>query len=120
MDESKTPAIGEEELRKLTLVLQRYKSAKKRTDMRITSAENWWRLRNAEEERGESNLLGAGQGFKSCSGWLHNVIASKHADAMEAYPAPVIRPREPGDRAEAERLNAVLPCVLEANRFEEV
>ena len=102
------------------MVLQRYKVAKKRTDARIASAENWWKLRNAQEERRESALLGEGQGFKSCSGWLHNVIASKHADAMEAYPAPVIRPREPGDRAEAERLNAILPCVLENNRFEEI
>ena len=37
---------------------------------------------------------------------------------MEAYPEPVILPREPDDRAEAELLSAVVPCILEQNAFE--
>ena len=46
------------------------------------------------------------------SGWLHNVIVSKHADAIEAYPEPNILPREESDRAEAKVLSAIIPCVL--------
>ena len=52
------------------------------------------------------------------SGWLHNVIVSKHADAIEAYPEPNILPREESDRAEAKVLSAIIPCVLEHNKFE--
>ena len=60
----------------------------------------------------------ASPGFKSRSGWLHNVITSKHADAMESYPEPNILPREEGDRQEARMLSAIVPCVLEQNEFE--
>ena len=38
---------------------------------------------------------------------------------MEAYPEPNILPREVGDRAEARKLSAIVPCVLEQNKFEE-
>ncbi len=58
------------------------------------------------------------EGYQSESGWLHNVIVSKHADAMDAFPEPVLLPREPDDAREAQMLSAVLPCILEQNRFE--
>ena len=82
----------------------------------MVAAENWWKLRNRFEERKEGH--GGGEGYQSESGWLHNVIVSKHADAMEAYPEPLILPREPGDEEEARLLSAILPCILEQNRFE--
>ena len=44
----------------------------------------------------------------------------KHADAIAAYPGPVIRPREPDDRQEAQMLSSIIPCILEQNDFEEV
>lgn len=44
----------------------------------------------------------------------------KHADAVAAYPGPVIRPREPDDRQEAQMLSSIIPCILEQNDFEEV
>ena len=52
------------------------------------------------------------------SGWLHNVIVSKHADAMAAFPEPIILPREQEDKAEAAVLSAIIPCILEQNKFE--
>ena len=63
--------------------------------------------------------MGTDGGFKSVSGWLHNVIVSKHADAIEAYPEPNILPREAGDRGEAQKLSAIIPCILEHNQFED-
>lgn len=110
-------AIGAEQVKKLTEVLKKYKTGKKRTEQRIVASENWWKLRNDAEEGGDS-LTMAKEGFKSASGWLHNVIVSKHADAMEAYPEPNILPREEDDRAEARILTAIIPCVLEQNQFE--
>ena len=101
----------------LTTVLQKYKAGKQSLERRVIAAENWWKLRNRFEEDKRPGASSAGD-FRAVSGWLHNVIVSKHADAMEAYPEPVILPREPDDRAEAELLSAVVPCILEQNAFE--
>ena len=105
-----------ERLREFTAQLQKYKTGKASLERRVVSAENWWKLRNRFEER--RGGLGDDGGYRSESGWLHNVIVSKHADAMEAYPEPLILPREPGDRGQARLLSAILPCILEQNRFE--
>ena len=110
--------IGSEQLKHFTEILQKYKAGKTLTEQRIVAAESWWKLRNSTEE-GKTTNIGADGGFTSKSGWLHNVIVSKHADAMEAYPEPNILPRESGDRAEARKLSAIIPCILEQNNFEE-
>ena len=109
--------IGENELKKFTQVLEKYKAGKVQTENRVLASENWWKLRNTIEEQKVSNI-GADGGFTSVSGWLHNVIVSKHADAMEAYPEPNILPREETDKGEAQKLSAIVPCVLEQNQFE--
>lgn len=111
-------AIGSEQIKKFTQILQEYKSGKTRTEQRIIASENWWKLRNTTEEARETNI-GKDGGFKSVSGWLHNVLVSKHADAMDAFPEPNILPREEGDRGEARMLSAIIPCVLEQNHFED-
>lgn len=111
------PAIGPEQLKKFIQVLEKYRSGKKQTDNRIIATENWWKLRNTMEEKKETEI-GKDGGFTSKSGWLHNVIVSKHADAMESYPEPNILPREEGDKQEAKMLSAIIPCILEQNEFE--
>ena len=113
-----SPVIGEEQVKEFTQILQKYKSGKNRTEQRIVSSENWWKLRNQTEEQ-KSTQIGKDNGFVSRSGWLHNVIVSKHADAVEAYPEPNILPREMNDRVEAAKLTSILPCVLEQNNFEQ-
>ena len=110
--------IGSEQAKNFTKVLQKYKSGRTQTENRIVASENWWKLRNTMEEQ-KSSAIGMDGGFKSVSGWLHNVITSKHADAAEAFPEPNILPREAGDRGEAQMLTAIIPCILEHNRFEE-
>ena len=109
--------IGAEQLKELTLILQKYKAGKALTEQRIVASEQWWKLRNTTEEQKTTNI-GKDGGFSSVSGWLHNVIVSKHADAIEAYPEPNILPREEGDRGEARMLSAIIPCVLEQNKFD--
>ena len=109
--------IGTEQLKKFTQVLEKYRAGKVQTEQRVLASENWWKLRNTMEEKKQTNI-GADDGFKSVSGWLHNVIVSKHADAMESYPEPNILPREEGDRAEAKILTAIIPCIMEQNKFE--
>ena len=65
-------AIGPQQLKKFTQVLEKYKAGKTQTESRILASENWWKLRNTMEEQKASHI--GGDGFKSVSGWLHNVI----------------------------------------------
>ena len=113
----KVQKIGAEQLREFTKILEEYKSGKVQTEQRILASENWWKLRNSIEEQKDSKSA-AKEGFKSVSGWLHNVIVSKHADAMKAFPEPNILPREQDDKGEAQMLSAIIPCILEQNNFE--
>ena len=117
MNNAGVQPIGAEQLQRFTQVLEKYKAGKTQTENRILASENWWKLRNTTEEQKVSNIGGDG-GFTSVSGWLHNVIVSKHADAMEAYPEPNILPREETDKGEAKILSAIVPCILEQNNFE--
>ena len=109
--------IGAEQLREFTKILEEYKSGKYQTECRILASENWWKLRNSTEEQKDSKAASE-VGFKAVSGWLHNVIVSKHADAMKAYPEPNILPREQDDKGEAIMLSAIIPCILEQNNYE--
>ena len=117
MNATTVQPIGPEQLKRFIQVLEKYKAGKSQTENRILASENWWKLRNTIEEKKLTNI-GADGGFTATSGWLHNVIVSKHADAMEAYPEPNILPREEADKGEAKKLSAIVPCVLEQNQFE--
>ena len=112
------PPIGSEQLKTFLKVLEDYKTGKTNTEARIVASEDWWKLRNSTQEERKTEI-GKDGSFKSVSGWLHNVLVSKHADAMEAYPEPNILPRESGDRGEARMLSSIIPCILEQNHFED-
>ena len=98
-------------------VLRKYKAGKAHLERRVVQAEQWWKLRNDAEARHEYDV-GWDKDFASRSGWLHNVIVSKHADAMENYPEAIILPREPSDRETAKTLGEIIKCVLEELDFE--
>ena len=115
MDKETGLPVGEKRLAEFTRILQKYKAGKASIERRTVAAENWWKLRNSAEERRSHE---PGEGFQAVSGWLHNVIVSKHADAMDAFPEPNILPREADDREEARILSKILPVILEQNAFE--
>ena len=110
--------IGTEQITIWNRELSKYKAGKAQLELRVRNAERWWKLRNAYVE--DSKLDGKKHGFRSQSAWLHNVIVSKHADGLEAYPSPNILPREEGDRVEAWALTHIVPVILEQNDFEEI
>ena len=112
MDNKKT-VIGEETLRKANAILRKYKSGKTSLEQKVIENEQWWKLRHWRY------INGGNDEFKPASAWLFSVIMNKHADGIEAYPEPNILPREENDRAEAVRLSAIIPAVLEQNDFEE-
>ena len=96
--------------------LKKYKAGKARLEARLIADEQWWKG-HAWDTMLEQGNPGAA---KRSTKWLVNVIMGKHSDMMDAYPEPVILPREEGDEDEARRLTSILPVVLEQNCFEEV
>ena len=106
--EANVQKIGAEQLQSFTKILEEYKAGKVQTEQRILASENWWKLRNSIEEQKDSKTM-ADEGFKAVSGWLHNVIVSKHADCIRSYPEPNILARESGDKT---RHRCSLPLFL--------
>ena len=91
-----TPTIGADAIREAMHIMQKYRAGKASIERRVISAENWWKLRNWRETDPER----AGE---PVSAWLWNCITSKHADAMAAYPEPVVLPRMADDKQEAQK-----------------
>ena len=113
------PKIGTEEIQKAAEILRKYKLGKAQLERRIIDNEQFWKLRHwaQMEKEGEGGNSGDPQ---PASGWLVNCILSKHADAMDCYPAPTVLPQEPGDQEEAEMLSRILPIILKNNQFKRV
>ena len=106
------PPIGREEIRAALDTLRRYKAGKANLERRIIENEEFWKLRHWDHipEQGTT-------GLKTKSAWLVNVLLSKHADAMDAYPEPACLPRAADDEAEARLLSRVVPVILAQNDF---
>lgn len=102
--------IGEEQIKKAWEILRKYKEDRAQLEEKIKANEDWWKLRHWQNKK--ENV--------SPSAWLWNVIVSKHADAMDAYPEPNLLPRAADDKAEAKKLTDIIPVILEQNDFEEV
>lgn len=109
-------SIDESVVIKATQTLKQYQDKKEMLTLRLKGNENWWRLRHWRQldEYGERT------DERPTSGWLFNVIISKHAELMQAYPTFNCLPREQDDKEEARRLSEILPVVLEQNNFEQI
>ena len=97
-------------IRKLNKILQEYKAGKANLERRIIDNEQWWKLHHNDWQ--------ADGPVDGTSAWLSNVIMSKHADAMDAYPTCSCLPHEPGDQQEAQMLSSIIPVVLRQAKFE--
>lgn len=105
--------IGREQILRADQILRKYKQGKANLEQRIIDNERWYTLRHWECMRDEKSEV------QPTSAWLFNIIANKHADAMDNFPSPNILPREAGDKAEAEKLTSIIPVILEQNDFEQ-
>ncbi len=115
--ENKTVArelVTKESLRDAAEALRKYKAGKQALEQRIINSEKWWKQRHWAE----FHMKGNPNDIQPKSAWLFNVIIGKQADMMEAYPEPLILPREEGDKGEAEMLTEILPVVMQRNDFE--
>ena len=110
--------INEDRLIEAEKLLMKYKAGKSSVDRRIVDAQDWWKMRNWAQIESKRGTRGATE-IKSATAWLWNCIIGKHADAMNAYPEPVVLPRMEEDKAEAQMLSDILPVVLTMNGFED-
>ena len=103
--------VGPEQVREAAMILMRYRQGKSNLENRIVENEQWWKLRHWECMKTKDKEL------TPTSAWLFNVLANKHADAMDNYPEPNILPREEGDKREAKLLSQIIPVVIQQNDF---
>lgn len=115
IEQGKLP-IGQEEIRKGLEILRKYKKGKQVLEDKITRNEKWWKMRHWDLIASEESI----DDPKPASGWLFNVIISKHADYMDAFPTSDILPREVGDIEEAKRLSSVIPVVMDQVGYKKV
>ena len=113
--------IDEKELSRANAILQEYREGKKPIDDRVVEAEKWWLLKQWEvmDAKADGTHAGTPNERRTASAWLFNAIVSAQADAVEAYPEPIVLPREESDEEEAETLSKILPVILQQNEFEE-
>ena len=108
------PKIGEEEVRKASEILRKYKEGKARLEQKIIANEEFWKLR-------QWNYMNDGvDDFKPATAWLWSCIQSRYSDAMDSYPTCNFQPRQQDDKPEAKKLSSIVPVILEQNRYEDV
>ena len=108
--------IGESEIAMAGQILKDYKEAKSALEERIVENEEWWKLRHKSAGKDADKNKNSG----STSAWLFSVLINKHADAIDSFPEASVLPREKNDTAEAKKLSAILPAIMERNNFEEI
>ena len=108
------PKIGTEEVQKASQILRKYKDGKQRLEQKIIHNEQFWKLR-------QWNYMNDGNDdFKPATSWLWSCIQSRYSDAMDSYPTCNFQPRQEDDKQEAKKLSAIVPVILEQNRYEDV
>ncbi len=85
-----------------------YKEHKRAMDRRIIENNRWFKSRYGA---GEMEIP------EPTTPYIFNVIANKHADAMDNYPQPSILEREEADRPIAEALGKMLPLQMDLCGF---
>ena len=88
--------------------LKRYKEHIKALDRRIIENNRWFKSRY------NSNKIEIDE---PATPYIFNVIANKHADAMDNYPEPNVLEREECDRKTAEMFTKILPLQLDLSGF---
>lgn len=110
--------IGKEEVREAAKILREYKQGKANLEKRVVEDELWFEQRHWEVLRRDGKNKNR-VAPEPASAWLFNAILNKHADAMDNYPEPVVKPRERSDEGSAKVLSSILPVLLEHMKFEQ-
>ena len=108
------PKIDDKAVRKASEILRKYKEGKARLEQKIIRNEEFWKLRQWNYMNDDN------ADFKPATAWLWSCIQSRYSDAMDSYPTCNFQPRQQDDKAEAQKLSAIVPIILEHNRYEDV
>jgi len=96
--------------------LQKYQHGKEQLDAKIVDNEMWYRSRHWDLIRKEY----AKDKPEPVTAYLFNILANKHADAMDNYPKANFLPKDRDDIQEAQRLTEIVPAILKANNYRKV
>ena len=108
------PKIDSKVVTTASEILRKYKKGKARLEQKIIANEEFWKLR-------QWNYMNDGNDdFKPATAWLWSCVQSRYSDAMDSYPTCNFQPRQSDDKAEAIKLSAIVPVILEQNRYEDV
>ncbi len=108
------PKIDDKVVTRASEILRDYKKGKARLEQKIIANEEFWKLR-------QWNYMNDGNDdFKPATAWLWSCIQSRYSDAMDSYPTCNFQPRQSDDKTEAIKLSAIVPVILEQNRYEDV
>lgn len=108
------PIIDSRAVLKASEILRDYKKGKERLEKKIIKNEEFWKLRQWNYMNDDND------DFKPATAWLWSCIQSRYSDAMDSYPTCNFQPRQSDDKAEAIKLSAIVPVILEQNRYEDV
>lgn len=107
--------IDREQVLRWAEILRKYKSGKSLLESRMRSNQEYWRGKQWREMRRDWEK----EQPQPTSAWLTNVILSKHAARMDAYPEATVLAREQMDEPQAQLLTSVIPCILDMCDFKE-
>lgn len=107
------PKIDSKVVTQASEILRKYKDGKARLEQKIIANEEFWKLRQW------NYISKAESDFEPATAYLWSCIQSRYSDAMDSYPTCNFRPRQSDDKAEAMKLSAIVPVVLEQNRYED-
>ncbi|QNB46833.1 hypothetical protein BR63_11240 [Thermanaerosceptrum fracticalcis] len=94
-------------------ILKEYFAGKEQLDQRIIENHKWWKGRHWDLFRSQLRKNDP----EPVTMYLFNMIANKHADAMDNYPSFNVLPRKEADKKEAEMLSKIIPAIYDSNRF---
>lgn len=107
--------VSKDDVKKAIETLKKYKTGKSHMEQKIIDNEQWWKMQHWEIIRQKAKTSDP----EPVTGYLFNMVANKHADAMDNFPEPVLLPREESDVPESQSLTSVVPLIMEKSEFEE-
>lgn len=114
IDAMQPKKITSETVRKAAEILRKYKEGKAMLEKKIIANEQFWKLRQWDYHKNTYD-----KEFNPASAWLWSCIQARHADVMDSFPTCNFLPRQSDDKAEAKKLSAIVPVILEQNKFED-
>lgn len=109
--------VDRDVIQEATATLEKYKSGKAQLEARIVENEEYYRLMHNGLERAKRAGGYNSSRYKRNTAWLFSAISNKVADFQDNYPEATVLPREQNDEAAAKQLTAVIPVILEKNKY---